>query len=318
MPFRSSFDCLWCGASHTVREPDDVEGWAQLCPACVARAGENGFLRFRLRAALEERGRSRQAAAASTPATSSTPATASTTATVGTPAGSTVVGTALDPEMVAYYEARAPEYDDWYLRRGRYRHGPIDDMAWAADLDRATLWLDALPWHGEIVELATGTGWWSPILASRGELWCYDAAAAPLDRARARLLAHGLRAHLHLRDSWSEPDRSVDGLFTGFWLGHVDRAALPSFLALVRRWLRPGGLFAFIDSRADPASGTLDRPASPGPDRARRRLADGREYTIPKILYEPADVEEHLRSAGFGDVAVERTARFFLLGRATA
>ena len=64
--------------------------------------------------------------------------------------------------------------------------------------------------HGEIVELAAGTGWWSPLLASKGELSLYDAAPAPLDRARERLVAHRLRAHLHVRDAWAEPDRPVD------------------------------------------------------------------------------------------------------------
>ena len=70
--------------------------------------------------------------------------------------------------MLAYYEARAPEYDDWYLRRGRYERGPVHDAAWNAELDAAGRWLDALPIHGEIVELAAGTGWWSPLLADEG------------------------------------------------------------------------------------------------------------------------------------------------------
>ena len=56
MPFRASFDCLWCGTAHITRGPDDLEGWAQLCPDCVGKAGDNGFLRFRLRQALTERG----------------------------------------------------------------------------------------------------------------------------------------------------------------------------------------------------------------------------------------------------------------------
>ena len=55
LPFRASFSCLWCGTAHTVRSPDDLEGWAQLCPDCVGKAGDNGFLRFRLRQALTER-----------------------------------------------------------------------------------------------------------------------------------------------------------------------------------------------------------------------------------------------------------------------
>ena len=55
MPFLASFTCLWCGAAHATRGPDDLEGWAQLCPDCLGRAGENPFLRFRLRDALAER-----------------------------------------------------------------------------------------------------------------------------------------------------------------------------------------------------------------------------------------------------------------------
>ena len=50
--------------------------------------------------------------------------------------------------MLAYYEARAPEYDDWYLRRGRYERGPIHDAAWNAELDIAGRWLDELPIAG--------------------------------------------------------------------------------------------------------------------------------------------------------------------------
>ena len=64
MPFRATFDCLWCGAAHACRGPDDLEGWAQLCPDCVGKAGDNGFLRFRLRQALTERGAAGSGAAA--------------------------------------------------------------------------------------------------------------------------------------------------------------------------------------------------------------------------------------------------------------
>ena len=56
MPFRATFDCLWCGDAYTSRGPDDLEGWAQLCSSCVGKAGDNAFLRFRLHQALTERG----------------------------------------------------------------------------------------------------------------------------------------------------------------------------------------------------------------------------------------------------------------------
>jgi len=321
MPFRAAFDCLWCGRAWTTRSADDLEGWAQLCPDCIGRAGENGFLRFRLRAALDERGRATDATGAATGRTpSNVEATASPTVVADPPAEP-----AADPpasEMIAYYEARAGEYDDWYLRRGRYARGPVHDQAWAAELDAATLWLDGLPWSGEIVELAAGTGWWSPLLAARGELSIYDAADAPLDRARDRLLAHRLRAHIHVRDAWAEPDRQVDGVFCGFWLSHVPRDRLPAFLAVLRRWLKPGGLLAFVDSRADPQSGAADQPAVAEADRAagivRRRLADGREFRVVKVLYEPDELSAGLLAAGFATAEVTVTDRFFVLGRATA
>ncbi len=338
MPFRTSFECLWCGTPWTVRAADDLEGFAQLCPECIGRAGDNGFLRFRLRAALEERA-SASASSSSAPSSASAPASASpssapASASPSSASSSSAPSSASAPasasssasadvsaEMVAYYAARAGEYDDWYVRRGRYSHGSIDDAVWTAELDQATLWLDGLPLTGEIVELAAGTGWWSPLLASKGELSIYDAAEAPLDLARERLLAHRLRAHIHVRDAWAEPDRPVDAVFCGFWLSHVPDDRLGPFLELVRRWLKPGGRFAFIDSLADPASGAVEWPASAATETAPgiewRSLADGREFRVVKIRRGPAALGGALARAGFSSVDVGATARFFVLGVAS-
>jgi len=162
MPYRASFACLWCGRQHTVRDPSDLEGWAQICPDCIGRAGENAFLRFRLKTALAERAKANagpdrvgETAVAVADDLASAPRDAADPT-----AASPAAGSLLHDEMVDYYVARAPEYDEFYLRRGRYEHGPIHDMAWQVELDVATRWLDAQPIHGEIVELAAGTGWW--------------------------------------------------------------------------------------------------------------------------------------------------------------
>lgn len=298
--FRHDFDCLWCGRPHTVRGTEDLEGWAQLCPECLGKAGDNGFLRARLRTALADRARA-------------TTGGAQDPGTVGAgPAG-------LDPEAALrpYYAARAPEYDDWYLRRGRFERGPVHDAAWNAELDAAGRWLDGLPIRGEIVDLAAGTGWWSTLLAGKGELSLYDANPEPLERARERLIAHGLRAHLHVRDAWAPADRQVDAVLTGFWLSHVPRPRLAEFLDVVRGWLRPGGRFAFIDSLQDPQSSASDHP-TPTDDISVRRLDDGREFTIVKVYYTPAELESALRGAGFRAIETTTTGRFFLLGTALA
>jgi SAM-dependent methyltransferase len=311
MPYLASFACLWCGAAHACRTPDDLEGWAQLCPDCLGKAGDNGFLRFRLRQAITERGQAGgSVAVAEREAERGEGTEPAADAALADQTG--------DPEaaLVPYYEARAGEYDDWYLRRGRYERGAIHDAAWNAELDMAGRWLDALPIQGEIVELAAGTGWWSPLLASKGELSLYDANAATLDRARDRLVAHGLRAHIHVRDAWAEPDRAVDAVFAGFWLSHVPRARLGPFLELVHRWLKPAGRFAFIDSLPDPQASAADHP-TPADDVSVRRLDDGREFTIVKVFYSPSELEAALLAAGFAAVDVTTTGRFFVTGSAT-
>lgn len=298
MPFRGSFDCLWCGRPWQARGAEDLEGWAQLCPDCLGKAGDNEFLRARLRNALTERGGGSGLPVAAAGATPPVDA---------------------DAALREYYAARAPEYDDWYRRRGRYSHGPIHDAAWDAELDAAGRWLDGLPMRGEIVELAAGTGWWSPLLAEKGDLSLYDVNEAPLELARERLVAHGLRAHLHVRDAWAEPDRQVTGLFAGFWLSHVPRGRLDAFLGLARRWLTPGGVFAAIDSLPDPESGANDQPRpAGGRDRAVRRLADGREFEIVKVYYRPDELRAALLRAGFRTAEVSTTGRFFWLLTAVA
>jgi demethylmenaquinone methyltransferase/2-methoxy-6-polyprenyl-1,4-benzoquinol methylase len=295
---RATFDCLWCGRAWTVRAPDDLEGYARLCPDCLGKAGDNPFLRYRLRSALEARagaGATRQPE----------PVAAVPDADQGR-------------AMIEYYAARAAEYDDWYLRRGRYERGPIHDAAWNAELDTAGGWLDRLPLGGRIVELAAGTGWWSPLLASKGELWLYDAAEPPLERARERLVAHGLRAHIHVRDAWAAPEgEPADGLFAGFWLSHVERARTVEFLAVARAWLRPGGRLALIDSLPDPQSGASDHPAPTG-DLAVRRLGDGPEFTIVKVHRSVEEIATALAAAGFAAIEATTTGRFFVLVTATA
>lgn len=225
--------------------------------------------------------------------------------------------TPADEALRAYYAARASEYDDWYLRRGRYSHGEDADQQWRRELDEAAHWLDALPIAGEVVELAAGTGWWSPALAHKGRLTIYDGVPEPLAIAADRLRGQGATAAIEVRDAWAQPDRLVDALFFGFWLSHVPRARLRQFLTICRAWLRPGGTLAFIDSRPDPESGATNHP-TPADDMSVRRLNDGREFVIPKIYYEPPELEPALVDAGFVNVAVTLSERFFMLGRAQA
>ena len=267
MPFREHFDCLWCGSTWEARSADDLEGWAALCPECLGKADSNGFLRARLRSALSER-----AAATSPP-----------------------------PAIASPAPAAAPEHDDWYLRQGRFSQGPVVDGPWQMELDEATRWLDAVDMSGTIVELGAGTGWWSTLLADKGELWLYDPDGAALDAARRRLMAHGLLAHLHEQGPLAAADKAVDVVFAAHLLGAARTVAdLTGRLAAVRRWLKPGGSFVFLDLQAHAGAASVDGPAGP--------------------LW-PHAVDEliaAMQAVGLGPADFQSTHRAFVMGRAVA
>jgi len=37
-------------------------------------------------------------------------------------------------QQLEYYRARAPEYDEWFLRQGRYDRGPAHRAEWRAEV----------------------------------------------------------------------------------------------------------------------------------------------------------------------------------------
>ena len=237
MPFRDRFDCLWCGTPHVTRAPSDLEGWAQLCPTCLGKAGTNEFLRARLRSALAERGR----AGSDEPTASAQPTATPRSKPVST-----------RPPAQAFP-------DDWFLRRGPFEHGAIHDTAWNAELDVVTRWIDGLGLHGRIDEPAAGTGFFSPLLADQGELHASDEDGAALDLARDRLVAHRLLAHLHVADPWTATDPGrADVVLATFLTGRVRGAGLDRALASLRERLVPGGRLALIDLRPDPQGGPPD------------------------------------------------------------
>ena len=63
--------------------------------------------------------------------------------------------------QLAYYRARAGEYDEWFLRTGRYDRGPEWNRRWFSELEQVRRELDGFGPTGEVLELACGTGLWT-------------------------------------------------------------------------------------------------------------------------------------------------------------
>jgi ubiquinone/menaquinone biosynthesis C-methylase UbiE len=147
-----------------------------------------------------------------------------------------------------YYEARAPEYDDWWLRRGRYDRGPEATAAWRKDAETIERWLKESNPHGSILELACGTGIWTEKLARcAAELTCVDASAAMLQHCANRV---GASAARFIESDIFEFQSTAkhDVIFFGFWLSHVPPQRFDEFWELVRSAMKPDGRFFFVDS----------------------------------------------------------------------
>ncbi|MGE5691751.1 MAG: class I SAM-dependent methyltransferase [Pseudomonadota bacterium] len=194
-------------------------------------------------------------------------------------------------EMKRYYAARAPEYDDWWFRRGRYDLGPEGNARWAAEAAEVEAALDALRPFGTVVELAAGTGLWTRHLA-RGatRVLALDASSETLAINRARTDGPVEYRVVDLF-AW-EPGERFDLAAFGFWLSHVPEARFDAFWRCVAR---ASDRFFLVDSAAgDPAH--LWRSAG---EEETRRLADGREYRIVKRRWTPATLRARLEPLGW-------------------
>ena len=188
-------------------------------------------------------------------------------------------------EQVAYYRARAGEYDEWFRRDGRYDRGPQANARWAEEIDQVSDALAAFKPTGDVLELAAGTGWWTERLALyAARVTAVDAAPEVLAINRSKLGAAIRYVEADLFE-W-QPDRQYDVAFFSFWLSHVPPERFNAFWGMVRACLKPDGRVFFLDSRYEETSTAADHRLE-GEDATTtlRRLKDGREFRVVKVFY---------------------------------
>jgi demethylmenaquinone methyltransferase/2-methoxy-6-polyprenyl-1,4-benzoquinol methylase len=198
-----------------------------------------------------------------------------------------------DDAMRAYYNQRAGEYDEWYLRQGRFANRP-DPSRWHAEVSLLRERVAAFG-RGRLLEIAAGTGWWTQHLARRAAVTALDYAPAMLAQAALRLRGQRLRADYVRADAYHLPlaGASFDCCFFGFWLSHVPYARLPEFLGELRRVVRAGGQVMVLDSAPTEAD------QAPGVEFYHERiLNDGSRHAVLKILHTPATIASALAPLG--------------------
>ena len=219
--------------------------------------------------------------------------------------------------QLAYYKARAEEYDEWFLRQGRYDRGPEWNRRWFAELEEVHRELGRFGPTGRVLELACGTGLWTLDLARHAAgVTAVDASPEVLEINRARLRKAGHETSVRYVEAdlfdW-RPDAAYDTVFFGFWLSHVPPERFEAFWDLVRHALKPGGRVFFVDSVGPETPDERERRSRDPQDHTTTRwLNDGREFRIVKIFYDPATLERRLADLGWR-LSVMRTKERHLL-----
>lgn len=161
--------------------------------------------------------------------------------------------------MRDYYARRAATYERVYFKTERQ-----------ADLRALEAWLGG-PFAGrEVLEIACGTGWWTPHGAREARSWlATDLNTETLALARDKPLPACVRfAELDAYTLGSLGTQRFSGAFAGCWWSHVPLAQLAPWLERLHARLERGARVVFLDNAFVPTSST---PLS-------RRDADGNTY----------------------------------------
>lgn len=217
-------------------------------------------------------------------------------------------------EQISYYGARAPEYEDWFFRRGRYDRGTAHRRAWFAEVAAVEAALRDTQPRGSVLELACGTGLWTRRLVERAtEVTAVDASPEVLELDRERVASARVRYVQADLFAW-EPAGAFDFVFFGFWLSHVPPERFESFWSMVRRAAKPGASVFFVDNANSPEIAARNHRLPEADEYVmQRKLNDGRRFRVVKVFYEPPELERKLAALGWTG-RVRTPGEFFIHG----
>ncbi len=182
-------------------------------------------------------------------------------------------------DMLDYYRRRAAYYERVYHKPERQD-----------DLRRMEAQLPAFFAGRRVLEVACGTGWWTPHAARDASRWlATDLNPETMEVARRKALPACVE--LRTTDAYTLAevgDETFDAAFTGCWWSHVSLQALPGWLALLHARLEPGARVLMLDNSFEQTSSTpLSRRDEAGNTYQNRTLDDGSVHEVLKNFPSP-------------------------------
>lgn len=205
--------------------------------------------------------------------------------------------------LVAYYAKRAAEYERIFAKPERQH-----------DLAALRTRIGTMFAGRQVLELACGTAYWTPIIAAKADrVVAIDVNEEVLEVARSKNIPPE-KAGFSIGDAYNPPlHPECNALFAGFWWSHVPLARLDSFLDAATRSVAPGSLLAFLDNRYVEGSSTpLSRTDGDGNQYQTRKLDDGSTHEVLKNFPSEGDLIQRASRHGWG-ANVELLEHYWLL-----
>ena len=191
-------------------------------------------------------------------------------------------------EQIRYYKLRAKEYEAVYEKPERQK-----------DLGQIRQYLSQQFPRKRILEIASGTGYWTQILSSSAQkILATDINPEVLSIARQKDYPQQ-NVKFQIQDLYRMPlpKTPYEGLFGGFILSHIARDDWESFFTNCLSQLSQGASLIFLDNRYVKDSSTpISRRDKKGNTFQSRSLASGEVFEVMKNFPTESELKQVLFS----------------------
>ncbi len=191
----------------------------------------------------------------------------------------------MNTDMIAYYKARANEYEKIYSKPERQ-----------ADLLSATGILQSIFAGKQVFEIACGTGYWTERIAKTAHsISATDINEAVIEIARTKKDISNVSFDIaNLFDL--KPGNKHESLFGGFIWSHIKLEELDNFIDIINNKVEKSGTIVFIDNNyVEGSSLPITDTDDLGNTYQTRQLDNGTAHKVLKNFYTEKRIRQSLK-----------------------
>lgn len=192
----------------------------------------------------------------------------------------------MNTDMIAYYKARANEYEKIYSKPERQE-----------DLLTATRMLQTIFAGKEVFEIACGTGYWTERIAATA----YAVTATDINDtviSIAKLKTGISNVSFDVADMFNIAlNNKYESLFAGFIWSHIKIKELEKFVDTINGFVKPGSSIVIMDNNyVEGSSLPIANTDTDGNTYQERKLTDGSLHSVLKNFPSEDSIREILKN----------------------